>query len=133
MENLTITAVKRYTTKQDGTPLVSKQGKPYTSIRIKTDKYGDAWVSGFGNPENDAWIVGSEIEVLVEKKGEYLNFSMPKKEDKVNEKLELILNTLTGIRLDLGAVRDYLGMQDKAKKTVENCPKNEYEDQEPPF
>lgn len=77
MEKLTF--VGRYDKKKDGTPLVSKAGKPYTSVRIKTEKHGDQYLSGFGNKDNADWKVGDEVEIEVEQKGEYLNFTTPKK------------------------------------------------------
>ncbi len=105
METLKLTSVTRYTTKQDGTPLVTKLGKPYTSIRIKAEKYGDKFISGFGDQVNAAWAVGDEVEVEVEQKGEYLNFRMPKKEDKIDDKLEMILNKLVGISIALETIK----------------------------
>lgn len=55
-----------------------KDGKPFTSISIKTDRHGDKFLSGFGNEKNERWIVGDEIEIEVVQKGEYWNFNMPK-------------------------------------------------------
>jgi len=78
METLKLTFVGRYDKKKDGTPLVSAKGKPYTSVRIKTEEYGDQYLSGFGGVGNANWKVGDTVEVEVEKKGEYLNFSLPK-------------------------------------------------------
>lgn len=78
MTKLTLTFVGRYTTKRDGTPLVTKAGKPYTSLRIKCAEYGDQFISGFDNATTRDWKVGDTVEAEVEKKGEYLNFSTPK-------------------------------------------------------
>lgn len=55
-----------------------KDGKPFTSISIKTDRHGDKFLSGFGNEKNERWIVGDEIEIEVVQKGDYWNFNMPK-------------------------------------------------------
>ncbi len=60
----------------------SKAGKPYTSMSLKANEYGDKYISGFGGKENAHWKAGDSIEVDVEQKGEYLNFSMPKKSEK---------------------------------------------------
>lgn len=81
MEKLTLTFVGRYTTKKDGTPLVGKTGKPYTSLRIKCNEYGDKYLSGFDGAATQGWKEGDVVEVEVEQKGEYLNFSVPRKED----------------------------------------------------
>src|SRR3990167_5838430 len=56
----------------------SKAGKPYTSLRIKTQEHGDKWISGFGNAGNAEWDSGTEADVNIVEKGEYLNFEMPK-------------------------------------------------------
>lgn len=56
----------------------SKAGKPYVSVGIKCDAHGDRFINGFGNKENANWKVGDTVEVDIEQKGEYLNFSMPK-------------------------------------------------------
>lgn len=76
----TITQIDRYTTKKDGSPLISVKGRPYTSVRIKTQEHGDKVISGFGNAENAAWQVGSTVDITVTPKGEYLNFDMPNRE-----------------------------------------------------
>ena len=60
----------------------AKSGKPYTSLSIKTNQYGDKYLSGFGNDENASWKVGDEVEIDVATKttdkGEFLNFTVPK-------------------------------------------------------
>jgi len=77
---LTLTYVGRFTTKKDGTPLISsKTGRPYTSLRIKANEYGDKYISGFDSAETKGWKEGDTVEADVEQKGEYLNFSVPKK------------------------------------------------------
>lgn len=79
---LTLTFVGRYTTKKDGTPLISaKNGRPYTSIRVKANEYGDRWISGFDSKETAGWKAGDTVEANVEEKGEYLNLSVPKSND----------------------------------------------------
>lgn len=99
-----ITKVARYTTNKTGEPLVNKQGRPYTSIRIQTKEHGEKWVSGFGNKENASWKEGDSVEIDITPNGEYLNFSMPKRIDneqleKIFQNTEFILNRLTGIKL----------------------------------
>jgi hypothetical protein len=73
MEKLTINKIQRYTTDREGNPLKTSKGKPYERVLIYTDKYEGA-ISGFGNKINQRWNEGDEVEVLVEKKGKYLNF-----------------------------------------------------------
>jgi hypothetical protein len=84
---LTITGIWRYTTKQDGSPLVGSNGKPYTSIRIKTQEYGDKLLSGFGDVWNAEWKDGQQIDVDVEEKGQYLNFKKVNPVKKLEERV----------------------------------------------
>lgn len=77
METLTLTKVYRSTTKKDGTPLVTKAGKPYERVSIQAEETGDTWVSGFGNDKNKVWAEGDKIQVLLEKSGDFTNFKMP--------------------------------------------------------
>lgn len=90
-----------YTSNKDksGNPLMSKAGKPYTRMSIKTEQYGDKWISGFQNASNKNWKDGDEVEVIISKKGEYLNFETPKQEDKVIMMLSQVLTMLGGIEL----------------------------------
>lgn len=78
MEKVTLTFVGRYTTKKDGSPLIGGNGKPYTSLRIKTNEHGDKFMSGFDNAQTKDWKVGDTVEIDVEQNGEYLNFSVPR-------------------------------------------------------
>ena len=69
---LTLTFVKR-------TPKTSQRtGKPFTSLSIKTQEYGDRYLSGFDGKETASWKEGDTVEATVEENGEYLNFSVPK-------------------------------------------------------
>lgn len=74
-----INKITRYTTDKNGQPLKTKDGRPYTSIRIQVPEHGEKWVSGFGNPANESWKEGDDVQIEVVQKGEYLNFNMPKK------------------------------------------------------
>lgn len=72
MEKLTLTRVKR--TQRTS----SKTGRPFTSLGIQCKEYGDKWLSGFDGKETQDWVEGSVVEVEIEKKGDYVNFSVPK-------------------------------------------------------
>ena len=52
----------------------------------------------------------------MEEKGEYLNFKVPKKEDKVDEKMEMILNRVVGLPLQLTEIISYT--KPKARKDL---------------
>lgn len=108
---LHITKIARFTTKKDGSPLVNKNGKPYTSVRIQTQEHGDKWLSGFENAEVKNWAEGATVDVEVTQNGDYFNFSIPKKDsvdnallEKTFQNTEFILNRLTGLKLILDAM-----------------------------
>lgn len=72
MTQVTLTSVTR-------TPRLSKKtGKPFTSLTLRCKEYGERFLSGFGNDRNASWEPGHSVDIIVEQKGEYLNFSMPK-------------------------------------------------------
>lgn len=56
----------------------SKVGKPYVSVGIKCNEYGDKYINGFGHKDNASWKIGDTVDVEIVEKGEYLNFEMPK-------------------------------------------------------
>lgn len=69
---VTLTALK------DTERTSQRTGKPFTSRGIRTNEHGERWLSGFAGKENEGWKVGDTVEINVEEKGEYLNFSVPK-------------------------------------------------------
>lgn len=70
-------------TKMNKTPRTSKRtGKAFTSLGLLTQEYGERWLSGFAGKENEHWKEGDKVEIIVEEKGEYLNFSLPKHADR---------------------------------------------------
>lgn len=139
MEKLTF--VKRTDTDAKGDALMSKQGKPYTRVSIKTESKGDHYISGFGNQGNADWKVGDEVDIVItesdakDKTGKpYLNFSQAKKEDKVYDNTETILNKLVGIDLTLNQI---LAAVKPQKKTGIDYPVNDvpepFPEDEAPF
>lgn len=139
----TITFLKRDTSDREGNALMSKQGKPYTRMTLKVESKGERYISGFGNQSNADWAIGDEVDIVItesatkDKTGKpYLNFTQPKKEDVVAERLELILNKLTGIQLSLGALSDKLVPKKASNYPVNDAPEpfpEEDTDSEIPF
>lgn len=65
------------------TPRISKKsGKPFVSVGIKTEQHGDKWLSGFASSENADWGEGHTVQIEVEQKGDFLNFTSPKEEER---------------------------------------------------
>lgn len=71
---VTLTRVFRSWKDKEGNDLVSKSGRKYEKVLIKCQEYGDRWVSGFGSKSNQNWKEGDTVNIVVEEKGEYLNF-----------------------------------------------------------
>lgn len=98
IEKLTISKIAKFTTKKDGTPLKTKAGKPYTSIRIQALEHGEKWLSGFGGSWNDNWSEGDQVSVDVTQNGEYLNFSKVDTESVLLGRVEELEKTVAQIK-----------------------------------
>lgn len=77
MEKVTLTRVFATDKKKDGTPLMSKKGKPYTRMGIQCKEHGEKWISGFKNADNSEWKEGDVVELTLVQNGEFLNFELP--------------------------------------------------------
>lgn len=93
-EKLHLTRVFRTDTDKNKQPLVGRSGKPYSKIAIKCVEYGDKWVNGFGNRDNERWQDGDEVVGRVVKNGEYLNLERVGELEQVMERLTIIENKL---------------------------------------
>ena len=56
---------------------MTSKGRPYTSVRIRTQEHGEKLISGFGNQENAGWKAGDTVDLIIEEKNGYMNFSLP--------------------------------------------------------
>ena len=72
-----ITKIYRSDKDKDGKPLMTKDRRPYVRISIKTQQYGEKWLSGFENFKNQQWREGDQVDIEITKVGDYLNFSQP--------------------------------------------------------
>jgi hypothetical protein len=78
MQKLTITKVYKNNKDKQGNLFKFSSGEPYTKLAILTQEYGDKkWISGFLSEGNKDWKDGDVVEVIVEEKGEWLNFKIP--------------------------------------------------------
>ena len=80
---ITLTRVFSTDKNKDGTPLMSKLGKPYSKMSVKCVEHGDTWLSGFKGRENENWKEGDQVDVIVKQNGDFLNYEVPKAEDKL--------------------------------------------------
>lgn len=78
MPQIIIKKIIHRNTDKQGNKLVSQKGKPYEKCSILTEgKRGEVWISGFGNLVTKSWYEGDVVDVVLEQKGEYWNFSLP--------------------------------------------------------
>ena len=94
MEKVKITKIYRNEKDKNGNILKTKDGRPYERVALKTEEYGDKYVSGFGNKANSVWKVGDTVEVEISKNGEYINFEMPKVANGVSPELMAKINQI---------------------------------------
>lgn len=79
IEKITIGRLSFIEKDKEGNMLKTKDGKPYT--RCLLDATDGRKMSGFSSPVAKTWQQGNEIEIDVERNGEYWNFKIPKKEE----------------------------------------------------
>ena len=65
VKTYTLTKVFRTDKDKEGNPLVTKQGKPYQKVSIKTTETGDEYINGFGGKTTDAWVEGAKVDIIV--------------------------------------------------------------------
>jgi len=93
---------------KDGQPYLDKLSRPYNRVGIQTEQHGKTWLSGFAYQDNPMlkWHVGEEVEINVEQKGQYTNFSLPKTNGgssspdqwkTVNDKLDRIIAMISDL------------------------------------
>ena len=92
-----LTSVQRYTTDKDNQPLKTKDGRPYTRITIRCAEYGDKFLSGFDNFQSQNWKQGDTVDIEVEQKGEYLNFKIPNKFEKLENEITSLKLRITNL------------------------------------
>lgn len=74
IQKVTLSFINRTDKDKNGNPLVTKTGKPYSRLSIKTIQHGDKYLSGFSDGWNQGWKLGDEVSIDVTQNGQYLNF-----------------------------------------------------------
>lgn len=78
-EKVTISRVSHFDTDKEGNQLKNKTtGRPYS--RCLLELVDGRKPSGFGSEETRSWTAGQEVEVIITQSGQYLNFSLPKRD-----------------------------------------------------
>lgn len=84
---------------KDGQKFLTKNGKKFWKIAVQCEEYKERYLSSLIFDEDDimmTWKAGYTVAVIVEERGQYLNFEMPDKIDYLEERilaLEERLNT----------------------------------------
>lgn len=115
---VTLTKISIQDKKKDGSPMVTKKGKPFRTIGIQTKEHADKWLSGFlweQGEEMETWQSGQQVNILVEQNGQYLNFKVPNRSDALEERI-LSLEK----RVSILEVPNSLNVQGEAKSIVQN-------------
>ncbi len=92
IEQVKLTKIYINDTKKDGTKLIDRSGKPYKKIAIQTDKHA-GYLSDFIFNQDDPklqWQVGNEVEIIVTMNGDFKNFKVPTKFDKLELRVEAL-------------------------------------------
>ncbi len=124
-----LTYLKRDETDREGNALKTRDGRPYTRLSIRVDSQGDRFISGFENAQTKNWKINDEVEIEIvesdkkDKNGKpYLNFRIPKVEDKNAEMLIKLSMQIGGLQND---VRRILDRMDGKKETHYTTPEEE--------
>ena len=126
---VTLTRVFTTDKNKDGTPLVAKAtGKPYSKMSIKCVEHGDKWLGGFKNRENENWKEGDQVDIIVKQNGDFLNYEVPKAEDKLAMRVSAVEVEVMQLR---NAVAKLGGVV--AQPVAVDIPSNPAQEDEPPF
>ncbi len=79
---------------REGKEFITEKGKKFWKIAVQDEKeYGNEYLSDLIFDEDDIrfnWKPGQQVNVVVEKKGQYLNFKMPDKFDYLEARVEAL-------------------------------------------
>lgn len=92
---LTISRIYISDKSKDGKEFITEKGKKFWKIAIQTEdpKYKGEYLTDLIFDEDDIrfnWKAGQQVNIVVERKGQYLNFSMPDKFDYLEARVEAL-------------------------------------------
>jgi hypothetical protein len=123
-----VTKVFKSDKKKDGSPYVTKKGKPFFKIGIKTDKTGEDWYSclAFETTSKEYNLKeGDECQFLFELKDGNKNFKIPTIADLMQQELVEIRNRLSRLEQVTGTPNGMPNFDPKPKVediTVDDIP-----------
>lgn len=87
-------------TDKEGKPLKTKEGKPYKKVVIKVAKneanpqeYDDKYLSCLVFRDDNeclAWKPGDEVDIIVGKNGDFFNFRIPSRLDRLEARVKAL-------------------------------------------
>jgi len=119
-EKVTISRVTHFTKDKNGNTLKNSKGVPYTRCLI--DLVDGRKLSGFGSDETHKWSEGLEVEIEITQSGQYLNFSLPKREKggglstEDRERFYRIEREMTAMREMVLRIYKHLNIEDEKPK-----------------
>ncbi len=118
-----LTKIYRAWKNKKGEEYKTKDGRPYERVSIQIDNkdYAGKWLSGFGADWNKDWKVGDKVNITIEEKDGFLNFS------KVNE-AHMLLQRIEKLEVDVKALRQFITI---TPNKTENAPEIEYPEANP--
>jgi hypothetical protein len=119
-----LTQIFRSNKDKEGQPLMTKgtpnkPSRPYTRVAIKTKEHGEAWISGFESYYNVEWREGDAVDIDIEKKGEYLNFSKPDPLKVLTARVDALEKALQTLKTGQGEV---VQVEDDGIPTIDSIP-----------
>ena len=91
---------------KDGKPFRTKDGKPFKKVTIKVNKtdgdpkeYDDQYISSLVFNDDDRslfWQVGEEVDLVIEKNGDFWNFRQPSKYDLLESRVKVLEDFMKG-------------------------------------
>lgn len=90
MQEVTIKKIYINDKSKDGKPFVTRDGRPYKKIALKTEEYPDKYITGFHNDTTELWKEGDKVSILIEENGQYLNFKLPNKTDELEGRVKVL-------------------------------------------
>lgn len=105
-------------TKKDGSKLITSDGRAYKKIAIQTDKHAGYLSDLIFRPDDPKlqWQIGDEVEIIVWQNGEFKNFKVPIRLDRLELRVEVLEDLIRG------------GLKGDDERLVKHATMEEFED-----
>lgn len=114
MAKLTITSVQNYDKKKDGGALTDKKGKPYFRSVIKTNEYGDKFLTGFVySPLAVGQVVEAKIETEMYNNQPQYRFAILSNTERVTPETQAVGGMLEELKTHTALIREILQVAER--------------------